>query len=266
MTTILQRPADAANGMFWAAPAVPAPINSQLVVGPEECVVTHLDRAILGVIPPGNHWLHPQPFPFLAPSVVGGANIRAELWFVRTSPIAGLQVGGSLGSIVDPTTQIRCNPRGFGEYSLTVADPALLVRSSLGMSATGPGPVVGWVSALVLNKVSAAYVKLVETERRFVIDPRLLPSIAQAVQSELSELGASGLAFGGLGNFQLSLPADQAEAIQRKNREAAAAARAAKVAEIERASTAAVPRACGGCRAPFGAGRFCTACGAQVAP
>ena len=181
MTTVLQRPPGAANDLFWAAPRAEVPINSQVVVGPDECVVAHLDGAVLGVLPPGSHWLHPQPFPFLAAAVSGGVNIRAELWFVRTSPVAGIQFGGTLGTLVDLKTGVRCSPRGFGEYALAVADPTAFVRACLGMTAAEPGPVVAWVTAAVARKAAGAFANLVEVERKGVLDASIAPHVAEAL-------------------------------------------------------------------------------------
>jgi membrane protease subunit (stomatin/prohibitin family) len=268
MTPMIQRPAEHASALFWCArtPPTPFPLSSQLVVGTGECVVAHLDGSILGVIPPGNHWLHPQPFPFLAPSVVGGASIRAELWFVRTSRMAGLPIGGSLAQVTDPGTQVPCNPRGFGDYSLTVVDPAKLVRSSLGQAANDPAPLLGWVTSVLARTLSAAFGRLVEIEGVGVLDGSLIPRLSQALDGQLGEIEAAGVKFGGLGSYQVNLSEEDAQAVRRVTTAKAEAARAAKIAKMEQAATIVALQRCARCGSPQDAGRFCTACGASLVP
>lgn len=250
MSMTIQRPADAATALCWPAPKTPFPINSQLVVGPEECVVASLDGVILGVIPPGNHWLHPQPFPFLGKSVVGDASLRAELWFVRTTRIAGLQLGGPLASVVNPVTQVPCHPRGFGELSLVVLDAPRLVTSIMGQF-TGAEAAIDWVKSVVMRKVVAAFVTLVEIENVGVLDMKLPLRLQEAVEGQLGELEPAGLKFGGLGSFHVSFSDEDAAAL--------------KGAMVKKAAAARASRACAGCGASRDAGRFCTACGTAYA-
>src|ERR1700722_10626928 len=116
----LQRPTEAKTALFWHAPGERIPVGSALVVGDQECVVASLNGTILGVIATGAHTLAPPSFPFLAPSIDASSTVGAELWFVRTSELHGIQIGGPLSTVRSESENLEVTPRLAGDYSLKV--------------------------------------------------------------------------------------------------------------------------------------------------
>jgi membrane protease subunit (stomatin/prohibitin family) len=255
----IQRPHDAA-GLVWLAPGVPYPINCQLVVAENECIVAALDGVVLGVVPSGTHWLHPQPFPFLASAIVSNASIRAELWFVKTTLAA--QFGGSLGEMVDPVTEVECSPRALGDYSLKVSDPARLVAGCIGQrDATGQA-MSQWAANIVFSRVREVVGNFVGVEGKSILDQEVTRRLAEEVpRGGLERLEQAGLAFGQLGNVTINFSDEDFKALR-----AAAAARARKRMEEAKAAIEAQARGgaqihCARCGTGHDGGRFCTACG-----
>ncbi len=252
----IQRPNDAMGSPLWAAPDGPFPINSQLVVGQEECLVAALDGVIVGVVPAGTYWLHPQPLPFLASSI-SGSNIRAELWFVRMSATPANRFGGSV-DVIDSGLGLLCTARVMGEYSLKVNDPKLLVTASLGQGSSAGDALFGWASGVVTRHVLQVFASLAADQGVKLLEiETLLPRLTEEASRGMSELQSSGLALGHLGSLAIAFSEEDRERL----RSATAADDAEKRAKT--AAAQAVPAAirCTQCGAPNDRGRFCTACG-----
>jgi len=256
MTSPIQRPPEVATELVHRFASTQVPISSQLVVGPDECVVVARDGVVLGVVPPGSHWLHPQALPFVAAAVVGGNLVAAELWFVRTGAFHGIQFGGALGAVVDPATQVECSPRAFGDFGLTVSDPARVVTACLSGAAGDAGAMLGWVKQLVMKKLAGAFTVAVAGGKS-VTAPDLVMILQDQVAGDLGELAPIGLAFARFGNVTVSFAEEDVAAMRKVATERAMAKRAAAAAPPE----AACPR----CAAPVGGGRFCGQCGAALA-
>jgi hypothetical protein len=102
---------------------------SQLSVDPDECAVFARGRESVGVVGPGRHVLSAAHLPFL--QAIGdpatGA-YAAALFFVTTSPVSGLKLGGPLGMLADAGGR-RANAMVAGSLTLRAADPARLVTT-----------------------------------------------------------------------------------------------------------------------------------------
>jgi len=259
MTLVIQRPDDA-GGLVHRFENTQPPINSQLVVNADECVVVASNGAILGVVQPGMHWLHPQPFPFLLPAIVGGNAFETELWFVKTIPMVGIRFGGALSSVLDPGTQIAVSPRTMGDFSLVVRDPSRLVAAMLGQGNGDLDPLLGWVKTLVLRQLGAAIGQEVE-EGKGILSPGLVPAALDRVAGDLGELESSGLHVTRFGEVMLSF----SEADMTALKAAQVAAAKAKITAAQAPTPAAASTLkCSRCSKVHEGGRFCVDCGGAL--
>lgn len=256
MTLSIQRPPGAADALFHRFEHPQPPLNSQLTIAADECVVVVHNGVVLGIAPPGMHWLHPQPFPFLIPAIVGDNAVQAELWFVKTAPVTGIQFGGALPAVVEPGTTVKCICRTFGDFALTVRDPARFVTSCVGSALTDPEPVLGWVKGLVMRQFAGAFAKEVEGGKS-VQSRDLVPAVLDRIAGELGELDGMGFAVPNFGNATVTVSEDDMAAL----RDAKVQAAMAKGMPPARAATL----KCSRCSKPHDAGRFCVDCGGALA-
>lgn len=252
MNLSIQRPPEAAAELVHRFANTLPPMNAQLIVAADEVVVVMSNGAALGVAPPGTHWLHPQPFPFLAPALVGGSSFRVELWFVKTVPIAGVQFGGSLPSVREPGTKVMCACRAFGDFALVVRDPARLVTACVGASMTETAALLGWVKQSVLRQFGSAFAKEVEGGKS-VQSPALVPAVLDRVAGELGELETMGLGVSRFGDATVSVSEGDMAALRDAKLQAALEAHPPKPASAG--------LRCGRCSKPHDGGRFCVDCG-----
>jgi membrane protease subunit (stomatin/prohibitin family) len=262
MTLVIQRAPEAAGSLIHRFASAQLPLSSQLIVGQEDCVVVQSCGSVLGIVPPGNHWLHPQPFPFLASAVGSGNAVQAELWFVRMTPLSGIKMGGLLGTVLDSGTNIRCTVRGFAEYGIVVADPGRIVSSLLAQSSADAEALFQWTSQQLLKRLGAALVTLVEIEHVRVLANDLGTKLGERV-TDLRELEPWGARFQGLGEIRINFAEDDHKALMKVTREQAEAKRAAMVKAIAQASAPAALH-CTRCSKAHEAGRFCIECGGPL--
>lgn len=257
MTLVIQRPAEAANDLLVRSEHTQSPLNSQLIVAADECVVVVSNGVVLGTVPPGMHWVHPQPFPFLVPAIANASVLQAELWFVKTVPVMGLQFGGSLPGVREPGTKVMCVCRTFGDFALVVRDPALLIRSCLSNAMSDGAPVLGWVKQLVMRQFASAFAAEVESGKS-LLSPALVPAVLERVMGALGELDAMGLGVSRFGEATISLSEDDRAAVRDAKLQAAQEAMAAKQAQI-------AGLRCTRCSKAHEGGRFCVDCGGSLA-
>jgi membrane protease subunit (stomatin/prohibitin family) len=245
----IQRSIEAQAALLWRAPGEPFPINSQLVVGQQESVVAALNGAVLGVMPPGNHWLHPQPFPFLV-SAVSGSNVTSELWFVRTSPTRGLPFGGAL-DVLDIATGELCSPRVMGTYTVSVSDPRRFVAMGGGLNTD---QITSWITGIVLKRAKQA------TEDLDDVLAMLHPDIPQ-VLAERMRAGTEQLDSNGLSLVEVNVARIIVSDEDRRRLDEAKAEQAQQAAAKRNAQGGVRCPACG---AGNPGGQFCTACGHRL--
>jgi hypothetical protein len=249
----IARPAHAKLSIFHRISDASLQIGAVIDVGPGDYAVVTSNRAVLGVVPPGTHSLHPQALPGLAQAA--GANSQLNLWFVRTTPIRGVRLGGSLGPIVDPATGTSCAVRCSGECSLGVSDPARFIAACESAEFISPDPVFAWASSQLLRKVTELLARPAVAPRS-LLDPELTENLVRDLPGAMGEFAATGLRLLALDNLSISIDEGDAKKLQ------------SKMAELARAKQAAghapAPR-CGHCGTAATGGRFCVECGAPFA-
>jgi membrane protease subunit (stomatin/prohibitin family) len=146
---------------------------SQLTVDSDECAVFFKDGRVVGVLPPGRHTMQSQNIPFLnglVTSFTGGNVFIAEVYFVKTAPVRGVQFGGPIGEMLDPMTQEQVTPRIFGEFALVVTDPVRFVVGYSGQGATGDNDeVLAWVKGLFMNGVKTVIGQVCDEEGKSIL-------------------------------------------------------------------------------------------------
>jgi len=249
MSMTIQRSQEAAGQLAWRFGNQSPAVNSQLLVQPDECVVVCLNGAILGVITSGNHWLHPQPFPFLGQAIVG-SNVQVELWFVRTTKVSGLQFGGLVGDILEPDLKIPCHVRSFGEFSLVATNPIAVVVALLSSGTEDSTPLVQWAAGLMLHELKDIVTMAAEVEEVSFLKPDMVRRISELLPTRLDALAQAGLELGEIGSVTLSISEEDRAALTAASLKKAAA-RIAKVI-------------CGRCSTEHAGGRFCVQCGGPL--
>jgi membrane protease subunit (stomatin/prohibitin family) len=260
MTLSIQRSPEASNALLERFAHAQPPINSQLTVANDECVVVALHGAVIGVVPPGVHWLHPQPFPFIVPAIVGGNLVDAELWFVKTVTLVGIQFGGPLTSVTDPKTNVTCTPRAMGTFALTVRDPTRVVQGCMGQSLNDAEPLINWTKKIVKRALASVLTSEVESGRS-ILAQDLMPAVLERLPSELGELESTGLVATHFGEVMLNFSDEDRTALSDANKKVAMAKLAAMAAQAAQAPAVRCTR----CGRPHEGGRFCVACGGPLA-
>jgi membrane protease subunit (stomatin/prohibitin family) len=259
MTLSIQRSPEAGTALLERFENPQPPLNSQLTVANDECVVVALNGAVLGVVPPGVHWLHPQPFPFLVPAIVGGNLVQAELWFVKTVTLVGIRFGGALSSVTDPVTSITCTPRAMGTFALTARDPVRVIQACMGQNLTDADPLVGWAKQVVTRKLASVLASEVEGGRS-ILAQDLMAAVLERLPGELGELESTGLVATHFGEVTLNFSEEDRTALSDANKKVAMA----KLAAIAAAAAPAPGQRCTRCGRPHESGRFCVDCGGPL--
>ena len=249
MSMTIQRSQEAAGQLAWRFGSQSLAINSQLIVQADECVVVCLNGAVLGVITSGNHWLHPQPFPFLG-QAIAGSNVQTELWFVKTTKVMGLQFGGLVGDVVEADLKIPCHVRSFGDFSLVATNPIAVVVALLSSGTDDSTPLVQWAAGLILHELKDIVTMAAEVEEVSFLKPDMVRRISELLPTRLDAFAQAGLQLGEIGSVTLSI-SEEDQAALKAAAQKRAAARNAKVT-------------CGRCNTEHSGGRFCVQCGAPL--
>jgi membrane protease subunit (stomatin/prohibitin family) len=236
---MLARPDDKKNLIVWKWPDQNIPMFSQLTVDSDECAVFFKNGQCFGVLPGGQrHTLSTQNLPFLNNFVnefTGGNIFIAEIFFVKTTPVRSIPVGGPIGDMIDPLTGEMVGPRMFGEFSVVVTDPAKFIIGYVGQAAAGDNDeVLDWVKGLFLMGVKQTLGEVCEVEGKSVLQTvSLTQQLAQRFVQRCVSLEDIGMRVHQMGNFNINFNADDKKRLQEANAEVAKAQRMIKVKEAE---------------------------------
>jgi membrane protease subunit (stomatin/prohibitin family) len=234
---MIARPDHLKNLIVYKHPDQNVPMYAQLTVDSDECAVFFKDGRVVGVLPPGRQTLHSQNIPFLnnlITSYTGGNVFIAEIFFVKTSPIYGVQFGGPIGDMLDPLTGEQVTPRIFGEFSIVVIDPIRFVVGYHGQAAGGDNDqTLNWVKGIFLNGVRTTLGELCEVEGKSVLQSMSLrQKLAQQFVAKVPELSDIGVKILQMGDYQINFSDEDRQRLQEANAEIARAQRAVKVKQI----------------------------------
>ncbi|WP_433202676.1 SPFH domain-containing protein [Nocardia sp. CA-107356] len=214
-------PEDRKNQLVYKWPDVNIRRYSRAIVNADEIALFVKSGQVLAAMGPGRHRIDADELPVLGAMVdtlTGNNFYRAELYFVSTREFAGIKFGGRLADIADPVSEQVVTLRVFGEFALSVRDPAELVTSLAGTTDLGaPATVKSWCSDLLLKSMKVAVTQGISRGDWPVLGlSGQLESIEAAVvrQTNLT-LYEYGLRIARLGNFDITLAPEDADRIKR---------------------------------------------------
>ena len=235
---MIARPDDKKNLIVWKWPDQNVPLMSQLTVDSDECAVFFKDGQCVGVLAGGQrHTLSTQNIPFLGNLVnnfTGGNLFIAEIFFVKTSPVRGVPVGGPIGDMIDPLTQELVTPRMFGEFAVQVVDPARFIVGYVGQAAAPQNndAILDWVKGLFMMGVKTTLGEVCEIEQKSLLQAVSLTSaLAQRFVQRCAPLDDIGMRVVQMGNFNINFNPDDKKRLTAAQGEVAKARRGVAVAQ-----------------------------------
>ncbi|MFG3618251.1 SPFH domain-containing protein [Nocardia sp. NPDC047654] len=214
-------PEDRKNQLVYKWPDVNIRRYSRAMVNADQLALFVKSGRVVAAMGPGRHRIDADELPVLGALVdtlTGGNYYRAELYFVSTREFPGIRFGGRLDDILDPVSEQVVTLRVFGEFALTVRDPAELLTALAGTAdLTDPDRVQSWCADLLLKSMKMAVTQGVARRDWPVLGlSAQLQPIEQAVLRQTNTaLYEYGLRIPRMGNFDISLAPEDADRLKR---------------------------------------------------
>lgn len=184
---------------------------SRAIVDADQMALFVNTGKVVATMGPGRHQIDAQELPGLGALIdfaTGGNAYRAELFFVGTREYPGFTFGGRIDDVQDPQTGMIVTLRVFGDYSLRIQDPALLITNLVGtVDVTDNNQISGWVSDQLL-KVMRTHVttQIVRNGWPILGLSAYTPDIEKVVIAAGNEqLATYGVSLVRMGNFDVNL-------------------------------------------------------------
>jgi membrane protease subunit (stomatin/prohibitin family) len=209
------------NQLVYKWPDVNIRRYSRAIVNADEIALFVKSGQVVAAMGPGRHRIDADELPVLGALVdtlTGGNFYRAELYFVSTREFPGIRFGGRLADIADPVSEQIVTLRVFGEFALSVRDPAELVTSLAGTAdLTVPATVESWCADLLLKSMKVAVTQGISQGNWPVLglSAQLQPIEAAVVHQTNLTLYEYGLRISRMGNFDITLAPEDAERLKR---------------------------------------------------
>src|SRR5678815_188714 len=126
----IARPDEAKDLIVFKWPDPTIPMKAQLTVGQDECALFYKDGAFVGRVDAGRHTLETSNIPFLSRIIdtfTGGNVLKAEVWFITTRELGGMQFGGRIDDVEDPKSGMAVQTMVHGDFSIKVEDPMKVI-------------------------------------------------------------------------------------------------------------------------------------------
>ena len=214
-------PEDRKNQLVYKWPDVNIRRYSRAIVNADEIALFVKSGQVVAAMGPGRHRIDADELPVLGAlmdTLTGNNFYRAELYFVSTREFPGIKFGGRLADIADPVSEQVVTLRVFGEFALSVRDPAELVTSLAGTTDLSvPATVESWSSDLLLKAMKVAVTQGISRGDWPVLglSGQLEPIEAAVVRQTNLTLYEYGLRIPRLGNFDITLAPEDADRIKR---------------------------------------------------
>jgi membrane protease subunit (stomatin/prohibitin family) len=211
----IARPDEAKEDILFKWPDMTIRRLTQVTVQPDETAIFIKEGKVAGTLPQGRSTLDGALIPFLGDIVdwaSGGNMFRAELYFIGTREFVNLPFGGPIDNIEDPQTGLAVGLRVYGEYAMTVCDPAALILKLVGTRQGSNELITDWAREQILKALRTGVVRKLTAEQWPVLGiaartAEIESSLLEDVQSPLNPYG---LKITRLGNVTISLkPEDE---------------------------------------------------------
>ncbi|MDR0966010.1 MAG: SPFH domain-containing protein [Myxococcales bacterium] len=221
----IARSEEARADIIYRYPEKNIRLLTQLTCQPDESAVFVKNGQVVGVLGPGQHSLSSNNIPFLSSlleKVTGGDLFIAEIYFVSMREITGVRFGGPLGAITDSVTQMMCEAKVFGDFSVVVTDPAKLIFGSVGSGRQlqTNNAFLDWFKSILLKFMSDAVGEL--GMQGWSLNKMLSPHFKLELQKALleqikEEVDRYGLSIVQFGNFVLSIGDEDKAELNKRN-------------------------------------------------
>jgi membrane protease subunit (stomatin/prohibitin family) len=188
--------------------------GTHAIVAPDEVAVFMYQGEVKGSLPPGRHLLDATELPFLgmfADHLTGGNLYRVEIYFVGTREYPDLKFGGRIDNVQDPVTGLVVALGVYGEYSLKVVDPTLLLTNLTGtVDVTDNDAITDWVAQQLLKVLRTDVTQHVVSKGWPILGlAAYVPEVeADVISLSVQQLAGYGLVVARMGNFTISLSED----------------------------------------------------------
>lgn len=214
-------PEERKNQLVFKWPDVNIRRYSRAIVNADEIALFVQSGRVIAAMGPGRHRIDAAELPVLGAlvdTVTGGNFYRAELYFVSTREFPGIRFGGRLADILDPVSEQVVTLRVFGEFALTVRDPAELLTQLAGTAdLTDQQRVQNWCADLLLKAMKIAVTQGISRGDWQVLglSAQLQPIETAVLRQTNTALYEYGLRIPRIGNFDISLAPEDAERLKR---------------------------------------------------
>jgi membrane protease subunit (stomatin/prohibitin family) len=211
----IARPDSAKEDILYKWPDLTIRRLTQVTVEPDETAIFIKEGKVAGTLPQGRSTLDGALIPFLGDIVdwaSGGNMYRAELYFIGTREFVNLPFGGPIDNIEDPETGLAVGLRVFGDYALSVINPAALILTLVGTRQASNELVTDWAREQILKTLRTGVVRKLTAEKWPVlgIAGRTADIEAALLADVQGALTPYGLKVTRLGNVTISLkPEDE---------------------------------------------------------
>jgi len=211
----IARPDEAKEDILFKWPDLTIRKLTQVTVQPDETAIFFKEGKVAGTLPQGRSTLDGALIPFLGDIVdwaSGGNMYRAELYFVGTREFVSLPFGGPIDNIEDPETGLAVGLRVYGEYALTVSDPAAMILKLVGTRQASNDLITDWAREQILKALRTSVVRKLTAEKWPVLGiAARTGDIETALIADVqAPLAPYGLKITRLGNVTISLnPQDE---------------------------------------------------------
>jgi membrane protease subunit (stomatin/prohibitin family) len=211
----IARPDSAKEDILYKWPYLTIRKFTQVTVEPDETAIFIKEGKVAGTLPQGRSTLDGALIPFLGDIVdwaSGGNMYRAELYFIGTREFVNLPFGGPIDNIEDPETGLAVGLRVFGDYALSVTNPAALILTLVGTRQASNELVTDWAREQILKTLRTGVVRKLTAEKWPVlgIAGRTADIEAALLADVQAALTPYGLKVTRLGNVTISLkPEDE---------------------------------------------------------
>jgi membrane protease subunit (stomatin/prohibitin family) len=222
----IARPDEAKDDILFKWPDMTIRKFTQVTVQPDETAIFFKEGKVAGTLPQGRSTLDGALIPFLGDIVdwaSGGNMYRAELYFIGTREFVSLPFGGPIDNIEDPATGLAVGLRVFGEYALTVADPAALILKLVGTRQASNDLITDWTREQILKALRTGVTRKLTAEKWPVLGiAARTGEIESALLTDVQEpLAPYGVKITRLGNVTISLNPDDEKTLKELRKDSA---------------------------------------------